>query len=133
MNKTEPTSGSPSRRDMVKAGAAGLLAAAPVAVLAAEPGGEAQPASATNLPEGAVLMNPVTEYPKPPFPKQQQEWPGLASKMDPRPDHGEKSYKGSGRLAGRKALITGGDSGIGRAVAIAFARGGGRGDQLPAR
>src|SRR5438128_2394121 len=65
-------------------------------------------------------LNP--QYPKPPFPKQQQEWPGLASKMDPRPDHGETSYKGSGRLEGRKALITGGDSGIGRAAAIAFAR-----------
>ena len=62
------------------------------------------------------------EYPKPPFPKQQQPWPGLCSKMDPKPDHGESSYKGSGRLAGRKALITGGDSGIGRAAAIAFAR-----------
>jgi NAD(P)-dependent dehydrogenase (short-subunit alcohol dehydrogenase family) len=68
------------------------------------------------------LQNPVDEYPKPPFPKQQQPWPGLAGKMEPRPDHGEKSYKGSGRLAGRKALITGGDSGIGRAAAIAFAR-----------
>lgn len=60
--------------------------------------------------------------PKPPFKKQSQPWPGLASKMDPRPDHGEKSYRGSGRLAGRKALITGGDSGMGRAAAIAFAR-----------
>jgi NAD(P)-dependent dehydrogenase (short-subunit alcohol dehydrogenase family) len=66
--------------------------------------------------------NPVGEYPRPPFPKQQQEWPGLASQMEPRPDHGEQSYRGSGRLAGRKALITGGDSGIGRAAAIAFAR-----------
>lgn len=62
------------------------------------------------------------QYPKPPFPKQQQPWPGLASKMDPKPDHGEDSYQGSGRLAGRKALVTGGDSGIGRAAAIAFAR-----------
>src|SRR5690349_14496486 len=65
-------------------------------------------------------LNP--QYPKPPFPKQQQPWPGLASKMNPRPDHGETSYKGSGRLMGRKALVTGGDSGIGRAAAIAFAR-----------
>src|SRR3954468_8385269 len=65
-------------------------------------------------------LNP--RYPKPPFPKQQQPWPGLCSKMEPKPDHGESSYKGSGRLMGRKALITGGDSGMGRAAAIAFAR-----------
>jgi hypothetical protein len=68
------------------------------------------------------MKNPVTQYPKPPFPRQPQEPPGLAGKMDPLPDHGEKSYRGSGRLEGRKALITGGDSGIGRAAAIAFAR-----------
>jgi NAD(P)-dependent dehydrogenase (short-subunit alcohol dehydrogenase family) len=68
------------------------------------------------------LQDPTTKYPKPPFKEQSQPWPGLASKMEPRPDHGEKSYKGSGRLAGRKALITGGDSGMGRAAAIAYAR-----------
>ncbi len=68
------------------------------------------------------MQNPLTEYPKPPFKPQHQEAPGLACRMDPRPDHGETSYKGSGRLLGRKALITGGDSGIGRAAAIAFAR-----------
>src|SRR5213082_2095601 len=68
------------------------------------------------------VEDPKTKYPAPPFEKQSQPWPGLASKMNPRPDHGEKSYKGSGRLAGRKALITGGDSGMGRAAAIAFAR-----------
>jgi NAD(P)-dependent dehydrogenase (short-subunit alcohol dehydrogenase family) len=66
--------------------------------------------------------NPAEKYPKPPFPNQSQPWPGLAGKMQPRPDHGEASYKGSGRLAGRNALITGGDSGIGRAAAIAYAR-----------
>ena len=64
----------------------------------------------------------VPKYPKPPFPKQQQPWPGLCSRMEPKPDHGETSYRGSGRLIGRKALITGGDSGIGRAAAIAYAR-----------
>lgn len=71
---------------------------------------------------GLPLEDPAGKYPKPPFPGQSQPWPGLAGKMDPRPDHGEKSYKGSGRLKGRKALITGGDSGIGRAAAIAYAR-----------
>lgn len=70
----------------------------------------------------AVLENPTSKFPKPPFKKQSQPWPGLASKMEPRPDHGEKSYRGSGRLTGRKALITGGDSGMGRAAAIAYAR-----------
>ncbi|MHB0789033.1 SDR family oxidoreductase [Bradyrhizobium sp. 5.13L] len=69
-----------------------------------------------------ALIDPVSHYPKPPFKKQSQPWPGLAGKMEPRPDHGETSYKGSGRLAGRKALITGGDSGMGRAAAIAYAR-----------
>jgi len=69
-----------------------------------------------------MLVDPLSEYPKPPFPKQQQPWPGLAGKMQPKPDHGEKSYQGSGRLKGRKALVTGGDSGIGRGAVIAFAR-----------
>jgi NAD(P)-dependent dehydrogenase (short-subunit alcohol dehydrogenase family) len=68
------------------------------------------------------LENPTTKYPQPPYKRQSQPWPGLASKMDPKPDHGETSYRGSGRLVGRKALITGGDSGMGRAAAIAFAR-----------
>ena len=74
------------------------------------------------LGKATQLENPVSKYPKPPFNKQMQPWPGLASEMDPPPDHGELSYKGSGRLVGRKALITGGDSGMGRAAAIAFAR-----------
>lgn len=64
----------------------------------------------------------MNKYPQPPFPSQQQPMPGETSKMSPVPDHGEQSYKGSGKLAGLKAVITGADSGIGRAVAIAYAR-----------
>ena len=64
----------------------------------------------------------MTDYPTPPYPEQQQSIPGRTEAMDPRPDHGEESYRGSGRLAGKKAIVTGGDSGIGRAVALAFAR-----------
>ena len=78
--------------------------------------------SAAQTGSSAFMPDFPKEYPRPPFPKQQQPWPGLTSKMTPRPDHGETSYRGSGRLTGRKALITGGDSGMGRAAAIAFAR-----------
>ncbi len=102
-----------SRRNMVRGAGLGLAA-----VVAAG----ATPASAQVPSRPQPLQDPTTKYPRPPFDGQSQEWPGLASKMEPRPDHGETSYRGSGRLAGRKALITGGDSGMGRAAAIAYAR-----------
>jgi hypothetical protein len=74
------------------------------------------------MPTSTTDKNPVTRYPSDDFPRQEQDQPGLTSLTEPTPDHGEKSYVGTGRLTGMRALITGGDSGIGRAVAIAFAR-----------
>ncbi|WP_328504016.1 SDR family oxidoreductase [Streptomyces sp. NBC_00457] len=67
-------------------------------------------------------QNPATQHPRPEFPSQDQPHPGWTGPMDPPPDHGEESYQGTGRLEGRATVITGGDSGIGRAVALAFAR-----------
>jgi NAD(P)-dependent dehydrogenase (short-subunit alcohol dehydrogenase family) len=69
-----------------------------------------------------VMQDPVTQYPAMDIPEQHQDEPGLDGKLQPLADHGERTYEGSGRLKGRKALITGADSGIGRAVAIAYAR-----------
>lgn len=68
------------------------------------------------------MKDPKEKYPKPPYPEQDQDVPGREKEMKPKVDHGENSYKGSGKMEGRNAIITGGDSGIGRAVAIAFAR-----------
>src|SRR5580658_1889097 len=105
-----------SRRDLVTHLGAGIAGAA---ISASVPSAQAQTTTGNT---SAPFVDPTSKYPKPPYPGQSQPWPGLASKMTPRPDHGETSYKGSGRLNGRKALITGGDSGMGRAAAIAFAR-----------
>ena len=111
---------SSSRRRIVQNASLGVAAAALAGSTFSVAGG----ASASPLAAAGTrgLVDPRQGFPHPPFAAQSQPWPGLAGKMNPRPDHGETSYKGSGRLAGRKALITGGDSGIGRAVAIAYAR-----------
>lgn len=102
-----------TRRTVLGGAAAGFALTGPAAAAAAAQGA---PTAA------ATLRDPRTKYTNQPFPEQRQPWPALQSKMTPRPDSGETSYRGSGRLTGRKALVTGGDSGIGRAAAIAFAR-----------
>ncbi len=108
-----------SRRRLIANVATGLAATSIASSTTVDASPNLEPGQSDAQPG---LINPTTEYPKPPFPKQQQAPPGLALKMTPRPDHGETTYKGSGKLTGRKALVTGGDSGIGRAAAIAFAR-----------
>ena len=113
LSEDEPTL---SRRHMVGAAGATLAAVATPALA------QSSQTQATPAPPAPPLRNPDTRYPRPPYKRQTQPWPGLASKMEPPPDHGEKTYRGSGRLAGRRALITGGGSGMGRAAAIAFAR-----------
>lgn len=101
-----------SRRNFVTAAGIAAAAATAAPVLAQ---------SQNNEPRVPTTSR-AASYPKPPFPVQKQPFPGLTSRTTPRPDHGETSYKGSGRLRGMRALITGGDSGIGRAAAIAYAR-----------
>ncbi|WP_338661928.1 SDR family oxidoreductase [Pararoseomonas sp. SCSIO 73927] len=110
-----------SRRGMVGAAAGAGMMVSAAAPAAAQPQSQSQP-QAQAAGTAAPLPDPRSRYPRPPFQEQTQPFPGLAGRMNPRPDHGEESYKGSGRLAGRKALITGGDSGMGRAAAIAYAR-----------
>ena len=101
-----------------------LGGAAAVAGMAAG-GAQAQQQQGRQQGQGtgtATIRDPRSKYTSQPFPEQRQPWPALQSKMTPKPDCGETTYKGSGRLQGRRALVTGGDSGIGRAAAIAFAR-----------
>src|SRR3982750_2055396 len=117
MRMTRKADSPVSRRQVV--GAAGATVAA-TSLASMAKGTESM--AATESETAYEPTDPTSKYPKPPYKKQSQPWPGLASKMDPRPDHGETSYRGSGRLKGRKALITGGDAGRGRAAAIAFAR-----------
>ena len=106
--------GDVSRRSLVGALGAGLAA-----TIVPASGAQAQTASPSTA---QPVESPLDKYPRPPYTSAFQPWPGLASKMTPPPDHGEATYKGSGRLLNRKALITGGDSGMGRAAAIAYAR-----------
>ncbi|PBJ83086.1 NAD(P)-dependent oxidoreductase [Lysobacteraceae bacterium NML93-0399] len=110
-----------SRRRALNLIGAGLVAG-PAAFAAGGAAAQSTPAAAGADAARPRMQDPRQQYPRPPFAAQTQAWPGLASKMQPPPDHGERSYVGSGRLAGRRALITGGDSGIGRAAAIAYAR-----------
>jgi hypothetical protein len=94
-----------SRRGVVGGMGIGMAISATRSAIAQEP------RTSSVIGREPTMNDPRSKYPKPPFKQQTQPWPGLARDMDPKPDHGEKSYRGSGRLAGRKALISGGDSG----------------------
>ncbi|WP_242011205.1 SDR family oxidoreductase [Acetobacter fallax] len=110
------------RRALFRAAGVAAVAGVPLVAGNRATAQEASAASEGNPGGAGPLKDPRELYVHSPFQAQPQPWPGLASKMIPKPDHGETSYRGSGRLAGRKALITGGDSGLGRAAAIAYAR-----------
>src|SRR4051812_37544806 len=92
----------PSRRQFIAGMATGLIATTSPSAFGQTSG---------VVPNELQFEQAQPNYPRPPFPEQQQEWPGLASLMNPVPDHGETRYRGTGRLKGRKALVTGGDSG----------------------
>ncbi|MFP3598607.1 SDR family oxidoreductase [Chryseobacterium sp. SIMBA_029] len=108
-------------KEITRRNAIGKIATT-IAMAAVAPGAFAQSHKKTKNNMGLDLTDPTKKHFKPPFKRQFQPFPGLAGKMNPVPDHGEESYVGSGRLTGRKALVTGGDSGIGSAAAIAYAR-----------
>jgi len=109
---------SPTRRRLMQGASLGVA----TAMIGSAWGTQPEDRTSSGYRQAVPLQDPRKGYPRPPFEPQSQPWPGLAGKMTPRPDHGETSYRGSGKLLGRKALVTGGDSGIGRAAAIAFAR-----------
>ena len=111
-----------TRREVMTGATLGAAALAVPAAAEAQAQSQTQGQTPGQVQARGGKQNPRDKYPKPPFKSQSQPWPGLASRMEPRPDHGETSYVGSGRLRGRKALITGGDSGMGRGAAIAYAR-----------
>ncbi|KQW43247.1 MULTISPECIES: SDR family oxidoreductase [unclassified Roseateles] len=118
---TQPTN--TQRRQALALAGAGLVGAPAMLAQAADaPTPSGTPPGGASSSTRPPMQDPREQYPKPPFPAQRQEPPGLTARMKPRPDHGESSYVGSGRLKGRRAFITGGDSGIGRAAAIAYAR-----------
>jgi NAD(P)-dependent dehydrogenase (short-subunit alcohol dehydrogenase family) len=115
----EPKRSDSSRRGFFGGLSAGLFTGHGAAALSPQPGTSSS-SRASNAAASAV--KPMFDYARSPFPRRQQQWPRSAVGSQPRPDHGETRSRGSGRLVGRKALVTGGDSGIGRAAAIAFAR-----------
>ncbi|KMQ89688.1 short-chain dehydrogenase reductase sdr [Lasius niger] len=118
----EPKENVDNNRRILLRNGAGAAVLGVAATLGAGSAKAENSANKSNENPAKKLLHPAKAYPAPPYPAQQQAWPGIQSKMEPVPNCGEQTYQGSGRMKGRKALIVGGDSGIGRAVAIAFAR-----------